>query len=117
MGGVSHPATRIAPQVRFGGLAALRFCARLIGAGAGVIDLVVGLVAGGLSFGIGQFALGPAKSMTERVAVVAVFAAPAAIAGLLFDLRDRAALHPCRELETGLSVIGSAFSQRLRSVV
>jgi len=47
----------------------------MIGAG------LVGLVAGGLSFGIGQFAFGAAKSVTGRIAVIAVFVAPAAIAG------------------------------------
>lgn len=50
--------------------------------GAGMIGAgLVGIVAGGLSFGIGQFAFGAAKSVTGRIAVIAVFVAPAAIAG------------------------------------
>ncbi len=47
--------------------------------GAGLIGL--GLGAGGLSFGLGQFAFGAAKSVTGRIAVGAVFAAPAAVGG------------------------------------
>lgn len=49
--------------------------AAMIGAG------LVGIVAGGLSFDIGQFAFAAAKSGTERIAVIAVFVVPAAIAG------------------------------------
>lgn len=50
--------------------------------GAGMIGAgLVGIVAGGLSFGIGQFAFGAAKSVNGRIAVIAVFVAPAAIAG------------------------------------
>ncbi len=47
--------------------------------GAGLMGL--GLGAGGLSFGLGQFAFGAAKSVTGRIAVGAVFAAPAAVGG------------------------------------
>jgi hypothetical protein len=50
--------------------------------GAGLMGAgLVGLVAAGLSFGLGQFALNAARSPIARLAVVTVFAAPAAVAG------------------------------------
>ncbi len=50
--------------------------------GAGMIGVgLVGIVVGGLSFGIGQFAFGAAKSVTGRIAIIAVFVEPAAVAG------------------------------------
>jgi hypothetical protein len=50
--------------------------------GAGVIGaLLVGIVAGALTLGIGQIAFALARPMVLRAVIAAVFAVPAAIAG------------------------------------
>ena len=136
MGGISPSANRTDAQVRFGGLASLRFRAALLsailsnerqGGGAGgalcsglctsrrtamflalilgggafalitwlifkfsvyALPFFVGITAAKLAhdsgaglIGLGQFAFGAAKSVTGRIAVGAVFAAPAAVGG------------------------------------
>jgi len=63
----------------FVGITAAKFA---LGSNTGMVGAgVVGLFAGGLSFGSGQFAFAAAKSGTGRIFVVTAFAAPAAIAG------------------------------------
>lgn len=53
-----------------------------ITAGAGVVGgILVGLVVGGLVFGLGQAALATSRSSLLRLLVVGVFAAPAALVG------------------------------------
>ncbi len=63
----------------FVGVSAARFAyttgAGLLGAG------IVGLIAGGFSFGLGQFAFKSARSITTRAAVAGLFVLPAGIAG------------------------------------
>lgn len=63
----------------FVGLAATRLA---FATGSGFLGAsVVGLVAGGVSFGLGQFAFASTRSTTVRLAVAFLFSFPAAIAG------------------------------------
>ncbi len=63
----------------FVGLTAARLA---FATGAGFLGAgVIGLLAGGVSFGLGQFAFASARSTTVRLAVAGLFALPAAIAG------------------------------------
>jgi len=78
--------------------------------GAGMIGAgLVGIVAGGLSFGIGQFAFGAAKSVTGRVAVVAVFVAPAAIAGYFSTYGIAQLCTPAEDWRQVFSVLGGGI--------
>ena len=78
--------------------------------GAGMIGAgLVGIVAGGLSFGIGQFAFGAAKSTTGRIAVVAVFVAPAAIAGYFSTYGIAQLFTPAEGWRQIFSVFGGAI--------
>ena len=63
----------------FVGLSAARFA---YATGAGILGAgLVGLIAGGVSFGLGQFALASARSPAMRAAVSGLFTLPAGVAG------------------------------------
>lgn len=78
--------------------------------GAGMIGAgLVGIVAGGLCFGIGRFAFSAAKSMTGRIAVIAVFVAPAAIAGYFSTYGIAQLCTPTEGWRQVFSVIGGGI--------
>lgn len=78
--------------------------------GAGMIGAgLVGIVAGGLSFSIGQFAFGAVKSATGRIAVIAVFVAPAAVAGYFSTYGIAQLCTPAEGWRQVFSVIGGGI--------
>ena len=75
--------------------------------GAGLVgSAIVGLIAGAITFGVGQAAFGVARSTLSRGVLGAIFAVPAAVAGYYSTLGIVALCIPGAGWRVAFSVVG-----------
>ena len=75
--------------------------------GAGLVgSAVVGIIAGGVTVGVGQAAFGMTRSALARVVLAAIFAVPAAVAGYYSTLGIVALCVPGAGWREAFSVVG-----------
>ncbi len=84
--------------------------------------ILVGLVAGALTLGVGQFGLAVSRSNSNRLAIVVAFAAPAAVAGyhVVLDLSRVGGAHGLWQqilAGIGAAIIAGVALTRLTMVV
>ena len=88
----------------FVGVSAASFAHRT---GAGLVgSAIVGLIAGAVTFGVGQAAFNVARSATARASVAAIFAVPAAVAGYYSTLGIVSLCVPGEGWRHAFSIVG-----------